>query len=75
MTEKVYNKTSGLACEWIKQLNMTSVSYRTFMADISKSTFTICYTEHLVDKKFNWSYIKVFIIIWRKLNNNNNIKN
>ena len=50
MTEKVYNKTSGVACEWLKQLNMTSVSYRTFMTDISKSIFTICYIECSADK-------------------------
>ena len=50
MTEKVYNKTSGLACEWLKQLNMTSVSHRTFMADISESTFTICYIEHSTEE-------------------------
>ena len=42
LTEKVYNKTSGLACEWLKQLNMTSVPYKTYMAIIPKSTFTIC---------------------------------
>ena len=29
LTEKVYNKTSGLACKWLKQLNMTSVPYKT----------------------------------------------
>ena len=41
LTEKVYNKTSGLACEWLKQLNMTSVPYKTSMAIIPKSTFAI----------------------------------
>ena len=42
LTEKVFNKTPGLACEWLKQLNMNSVPYKTFMAVIAKSTFTIC---------------------------------
>ena len=42
LTEKVYNKTSGLAYEWLKQLNMTSVPYKKSMAIIPKSTFIIC---------------------------------
>ena len=42
LTEKAYNKTSGLAFEWLKQLNMASVPYKTSMAIIPKSAFTIC---------------------------------
>ena len=42
LTEEIYNKTSGLACEWLKQLNMTSVPYKTSMAINPKSTFPIC---------------------------------
>ena len=61
-TEEIYNKTSGLACEWLKQLNMTSVPYKTSLAIIPRTTLAIC--VHLTLKG---SYMKVFIINHGKL--------